>query len=669
MEIDEDELERELLEDFYEDSKALQADPLKRWQHFISSEMVGFYLFESCQKVWTELFTGWPPQQGPAPCWVPEESSISESNVGQWMSELGCENVSALHQWSIENRESVWEQAIDELDIAFREEPAAIFENTAGPHQPQLLPGAQMNIVESCFQTSDDQIAVITGQPDSDLQYRSYGELRAATNRVSNALIELGLQQGDRVGVIMPITFESIAIYLGIIQAGLVAVSIADSFAAPEIQNRLKIADAQAVFAYQILTRAGKDFDLGKRIQQATDLPIHFVDEADSDWNRLLQQQSNEFAPVIANPMAAINILFSSGTTGAPKAIPWNHTTPIKCALDGHLHQNLQPGDVVAWPTNLGWMMGPWLIFATLINKGTIAVYDDAPFGEGFGQFVQDARVNMLGLVPSMVRLWRSSQTMESFDWSHIKCFSSTGEASNAEDMFYLSWLSDFKPIIEYCGGTEIGGGYISSTVAQPNAPATFSTPAFGLDVKILAVDSNDSGDNDAEEGELFLVPPSLGLSTELLNRDHHETYFGGGPVDSDGVPLRRHGDYFRKLANGYYAAGGRADDTMNLGGIKVSSVEIEKVINQMAEVSESAAVAVPRDQTGPDQLVVFVVPTDGSTESLADESFLQKMNALIKENLNPLFKIGQIVAKDSLPRTASNKVMRRLLRDELLNQ
>ncbi|MEC9091786.1 MAG: AMP-binding protein, partial [Planctomycetota bacterium] len=396
-----------------------------------------------------------------------------------------------------------------------------------------------------------------------------------------------------------------------------------------------------------------------------TDLPVFFVDKDSRDssfnWRERVKQQSTEFDPVIGDPHDPFNILFSSGTTGKPKAIPWNQTTPIKCAMDGHLHHDLQQGDVVAWPTNLGWMMGPWLIFATLINKGVIAIYEDSPMGSEFGQFVQDARVNMLGLVPSIVRLWKRQQCMEPFDWSAIKTFSSTGEASNSDDMFYLSWLAGFKPIIEYCGGTEIGGGYISSTVVEPNVPAAFSTPAFGLDVQI--VNENFGPD---EEGELFITPPSIGLSIELLNRDHQHAYYQDCPRDNGGSPLRRHGDFFKQLGNGYFVAGGRTDDTMNLGGIKVSSIEIEQAIDRLPQVAESAAVAVPLDRTGPDQLVVFYVPQAGYALDAQDE-LMQEMNQAIRAHLNPLFKVRQIVSKETLPRTASNKVMRRVLRQQFL--
>ena len=238
------------------------------------------------------------------------------------------------------------------------------------------------------------------------------------------------------------------------------------------------------------------------------------------------------FEPIERNPHDPITILFSSGTTGEPKAIPWDHTTPIKCAADAHFHQDIHPGDCLCWPTSLGWMMGPWLIFASLMNRATIALYGQSPTDAGFGRFVRDAGVTMLGLVPSLVRSWRQSGAMDGIDWSCIRCFSSSGECSNPEEM---SWLMHrgagggeaSKPIIEYCGGTEIGGAYLTSTVVQPNFPAAFSTPALGIDLVLL-----DETGKPADRGEVFLTTPSIGLSTRLLNGDHDGVYFNERPVD-----------------------------------------------------------------------------------------------------------------------------------------
>ena len=375
----------------------------------------------------------------------------------------------------------------------------------------------------------------------------------------------------------------------------------------------------------------------------------------DLSWEDFLSDD-DAFEPLPCAPEAATTILFSSGTTGEPKAIPWSHTTPLKCAADGFLHQDIRPGDVAAWPTSLGWMMGPWLIYASLINRATIALFDGVPTGREFGRFVQDAGVTMLGVVPSMVRTWRSSGCMEGLDWSAIRAFSSTGEPSNGDDYLYLMALAGYRPVIEYCGGTEIGGGYITGTVVHPSAPTTCTTPALGIDLLIL-----DEAGLPASNGEVFLRPPSIGLSTTLLNQDHHAVYFDDTPQAAGSVPLRRHGDQIEQLSGGGYRIHGRVDDTMNLGGIKVSSAEIERLLNTVAGVVETAAVGVQPPGGGPARLVVYAVP-EARTETTAEELQARFRHA-IRAHLNPLFRIHDVVLVDALPRTASNKTMRRVLR------
>jgi acetyl-CoA synthetase len=158
----------------------------------------------------------------------------------------------------------------------------------------------------------------------------------------------------------------------------------------------------------------------------------------------------------------------------------------------------------------------------------------------------------------------------------------------------------------------------------------------------------------------MFLVPPSIGLTSRLLNRDHHDVYYAETPSPG-GITLRRHGDHMERLAGGYYQAHGRVDDTMNLGGIKVSSAEIERVVSGVPGVHEVAAVAIDPDGGGPSRLVVFVVGEGGID---ADEDELAAlMQREVRAHLNPLFKVEQVVLVDTLPRTASAKVMRRELR------
>ena len=484
------------------------------------------------------------------------------------------------------------------------------------------------------------------------------------------------MEPGDAIAIDMPMNAESVAIYLGIVKAGCVVVGIADSFAPDEIATRLRIGKAKAVFTQDYISRAGKRLPLYEKVVAANaPKAIVFSSESGEDLAQIRREGDMRLGKIFLSDTDTFNccsrailtrhtnILFSSGTTGEPKAIPWTHTTPIKAAADAYLHHDIHPGDVLAWYTNLGWMMGPWLIYASLINKATIALYEGVPTGRDFGVFVQNAKVSMLGVVPTLVRAWKNTDCMYGLDWQAIRAFSSTGECSNPEEMLYLMALAGYKPIIEYCGGTEIGGGYITGTRVQPAAPSTFTTAALGVDFRLF-----DENAEPTENGEVFIVPPSLGLSTSLLNADHNEVYFTGTPQPN----LRRHGDAIERLGSEFdtepwlagtkYRVLGRVDDTMNLSGIKVSSAEIEEVLNVVDGIQETAAVAVSPKGGGPNRLVIYAVLA--TSQSVSTKQKLQPiLQAALSEHLNPLFRIHDVVIVDALPRTASNKIMRRFLR------
>ena len=151
-----------------------------------------------------------------------------------------------------------------------------------------------------------------------------------------------------------------------------------------------------------------------------------------------------------------------------------------------------------------------------------------------------------------------------------------------------------------------------------------------------------------------------MGLSTKLLNKNHFEEYYKNTPTYK-GQLLRRHGDELEELENGYYKAQGRVDDAMNLGGIKVSSIQIEALLNKLEFIKESAAIAVSPKGGGPSEVVVYYVEKDSK---LAKEEQFQSAKNSIKNKLNPLFKLTDLIKIDILPRTVSHKLMRRKLRD-----
>ena len=593
--------------------------------------------------------------------WKPGKQQIKQTNIYKNMQSLGFVDYKEFWRWSVNEKEAFWKKTIENLHIPFYKAPKTILDLSKGVTQAQWLFGAKMNIADACFTHNSDALAIIYQKEGESIQKISYGNLEKLVNRIANSIQKQGLQKGDVIAIDMPMTLEAVAIYLAGIKAGTPVATIADSFTPNEIAVRLQITKPKLIFTQDVQLRADKILPLYEKLLQANapkTIVIQVVDtiislrETDLYWHDFLVD-TTEFDSVSCNPDDAATILFSSGTTSTPKAIPWTHTTPIKSASDGYYHHDIHMDDVVAWPTNLGWMMGPWLVFASLMNKATMALYYGAPTGKEFGEFVQNAKVNMLGLVPSIVKHWKNTQCMEELDWNAIKCFSSTGEVSNPTDYSYLMSLGNHKPIIEYCGGTEIGGGYVASTLVQDNIPSTFSTQTLGGEFVLL-----DENNKKSDKGEVFIIPPIMGLSNLLLNKNHHEVYYKDTPKYKNQV-LRRHGDQMSQIKNGYYKAQGRVDDAMNLGGIKVSGLQIEATVNGLDFVKESAAIAVAPQEGGPDKLIIYYVATKKVKKDIA----LKEIQQLIKKQINPLFKASDLVLVSKLPRTASGKVMRRNLR------
>ncbi|XP_030493803.2 hexanoyl-CoA synthase-like isoform X1 [Cannabis sativa] len=650
------------------------------------------------------LYYGCYKDFGPdPPAWIPDAENAISTNVGKLLEKRGKEflgvkykdpisNFSDFQEFSVTNPEVYWRTILDEMNISFSKPPECILrENFSRDGQilnpgGEWLPGAFINPAKNCLDLnckSLDDTMILWRDEGKDVlpvNKMTLKELRSEVWLVAYALKELELEGGSAIAIDMPMNVHSVVIYLAIVLAGYVVVSIADSFAAPEISTRLKISKAKAIFTQDLIVRGEKTIPLYSRIVEAQS-PLAIVipskgssvsaqlRHGDVSWhdflNRANKFKNYEFAAVEQPIDAYTNILFSSGTTGEPKAIPWTQATPFKAAADAWCHMDIQKGDVVAWPTNLGWMMGPWLVYASLLNGASIALYNGSPLGSGFAKFVQDAKVTMLGVIPSIVRTWKSTNCVAGYDWSTIRCFSSTGEASNIDEYLWLMGRAYYKPVIEYCGGTEIGGGFVTGSLLQAQSLAAFSTPAMGCSLFILGSDGYPIPKHKPGIGELALGPLMFGASKTLLNADHYDVYFKRMP-SLNGKVLRRHGDMFELTSKGYYHAHGRADDTMNLGGIKVSSVEIERICNEADEkVLETAAIGVPPLTGGPEQLVIAVVLKNSDRTTVDLNQLRLSFNSAVQKKLNPLFRVSRVVPLSSLPRTATNKVMRRILRQQ----
>uniref|UniRef100_A0A0D9W0C5 4-coumarate--CoA ligase n=1 Tax=Leersia perrieri TaxID=77586 RepID=A0A0D9W0C5_9ORYZ len=652
------------------------------------------------QLVYYSTYAGWDrAARGPPPYWFPSRIDAKQTNLGKLMEAHGpkllgssykdpISSFQLFHKFSVEHQEVYWSMVLKQLSVKFQQEPKSILDASDKSRKGGTwFQGAVLNIAESCLlpwplrNRTDDSTAIVwrdEGLDDYPVNRISLKDLRNQVITVANALDTM-FQKGDRIAIDMPMTCNAVIIYLAIVLGGFVVVSIADSFAPQEIGTRMSVSKAKAIFTQDFIIRGGKKVPLYSRVVQGTSSKAVVIPatgdflgvalrNGDISWKDFLScaaGRSSIYPTVYQSSDALTNILFSSGTTGEPKAIPWSQLPPIRCACDTWAHLDVWPQDICCWPTNLGWVMGPIILYSCFLSGAALALYHGSPLGRGFCKFVQDAGVTVLGSVPSLVKSWKAGNFTEGLDWTKISILATTGEASDIDDDLWLSSRAGYKPIIECCGGTELASSYIQGSLLRPQAFGAFSGASMSTGFVILDEQGTPYPDDVPCAGEVGLFPLYFGATDRLLNADNNKVYFDGMPI-YNGRQLRRHGDIIQRTVGGYYIVQGRADDTMNLGGIKTSSVEIERICNRADEnLLETGAVSVKPAGGGPEQLAILAVLKDRSAP--CDANVLKsKFQRAIQKNLNPLFKVSYAKIVPEFPRTASNKLLRRVLRDQL---
>jgi acetyl-CoA synthetase len=317
------------------------------------------------------------------------------------------------------------------------------------------------------------------------------------------------------------------------------------------------------------------------------------------------------------------------------------------------------------WMSDMGWMMGPWLVFGTLTIGATMVLYDGAPDHPDPGRvwrLVDDHRVTHLGVSPTLIRALRpyGDAPVLDADRSSLRAIGSTGSPwdPDAWRWCFDTVLDGEKPILNYSGGTEISGGILCGNVLEPLKPAAFSGPVPGMDADVVDADGQPIRE---AVGELVLRSPWIGMTRGFWNDDERylDTYWRR--FEDTWV----HGDFAAVDADGLWYILGRSDDTINVAGKRLGPAEIEAILNGHDAVAESAAIGVPHDVKG-SEVVAFAVLKPSHEESEALRTAL--MQRLVDELGKPL-KPREILFADALPKTRNAKVMRRLIRDAYLGE
>ena len=627
--------------------------------------------------------------------WRPSPQHIEHANLTAFMREHGIKDFDDLMRKSTDDVAWFTESVLKFLDIRFYEPYSNVVDLSEGIQLPKWCVGGKMNIVHNCVEkwAMDDgrqtavhglRSAVIFEGEEGIVRTLTYNELNKEVNKTANALRSLGLGKGDAIGLFMPMTSEIVIALLAIAKIGGIILPLFSGYGAGAIVSRMVDADAKALFAADGAFRRGKAVEMKSVADDAAEqIPTlkHMIvlkrtgqdvimkAERDHWWHDLVESQSDVCETEKTSAEDPLMVIYTSGTTGKPKGAMHTHCGfPVKAAQDmafgTDVHgwsssDSISRPDVIYWMTDMGWMMGPWLVFGSLLLGATMFLYDgapDFPAPNRLWELAEKHRINQMGVSPTLIRslIPYGDEQFRKHNLSSLTCFASTGEPWNPDPWM---WLFEKVgggriPIINYSGGTEISGGIVMGNPLMPLKPCAFSAPCPGIAADVL--DEHGKPIRNAV-GELVIKAPWIGMTRGFWKdrQRYLDTYW------SRWENIWVHGDFAAIDDDGLWYILGRSDDTIKIAGKRLGPAEVESILVRHEAVVEAAAIGVPHEVKG-SELVLFAVTAPGVERSDALRQELHEM--VVAEMGKPLAPKAILFVSD-LPKTRNAKVMRRMIR------
>jgi acetyl-CoA synthetase len=624
--------------------------------------------------------------------WHPTPELVAQSNLQRFIAKRELGSYDELMQRSTTDIEWFWDAVLSDLDIQFYKPYSRVVDLSEGKPWARWCIDGEMNIVHNMLDKYtgtevDNRLAIKSEIEGGTARTLTYKELRVQTNEMAAALRSLGLGKGDAIGVFMPMVPEIVIAMLAIIKIGGIFLPLFSGFGAAAIISRLNDAEAKAVFTADGTYRRGK-FCAMKPIadEAAAQIPtlkhlivlrqsgewIHEAVESAVPSGHSLDSLRTADATALNKPTERTSaedpmmIIYTSGTTGRPKGAVHTHCGfPIKSAQDMWHGLDLHPDETLFWMTDMGWMMGPWEVFGTLLLGATMMLYDGAPDFPGpdrVWSLVDRHKVTALGVSPTLIRALRrhGDEIVHRHDLSSLRKFASTGEPWNPDPWMWLfqNVGRGKLPIINYSGGTEISGGIVMGNVLTPMKACAFSGPLPGMAADV--VDENGKSVR-GQVGELVIREPWIGMTRGFWkDRERYiETYWSRFP------DVWVHGDWAAVDDDGLWYILGRSDDTIKIAGKRVGPAEVESVLVAHPQVSEAAAIGVPDSIKG-EALVCFCVLKKGANGNVALAAELKKN---IERDLGKALAPREVIFVADIPKTRNAKVMRRVARAAYLGE
>ncbi|HEB37651.1 MAG TPA: acetate--CoA ligase [Thermoplasmatales archaeon] len=613
----------------------------------------------------------------------PPEKLVNESNVKKWMDEHGIKSYDELLE-KAKDIEWFWGEVAKDV-VEWYEPPKKVLE--WNPPYSEWFVGAKYNIVHDALDKhmengNRDKIAYIFEGEPGDTRKLTYHDLYVEVNKLANALKELGVKKGDRVGIYLPMIPELPIAMLACAKIGAIHSVVFSGFSALAFRDRINDCEAKVVITCDEFYRRGKTVPLKKQTDEAlkeapsvehcivykrTGNEIPWTEGRDLWWHEIVEGQPEECETEKMDANDPLYFLYTSGTTGKPKGIIHRHggyavgiATTLKWVFD------LKDSDIWWCAADIGWVTGhSYIVYAPLILGVTSIIYEGAPNypnPDRWWQIIEKYKATVLYTSPTSIRLFMryGEDWVKKHDLSSLRLLGSVGEPINPEAWiwYYKNIGNERCPIMDTWWQTETGHFIITPLPITPLKPGSATRPFPGIQADVF--DENGNSITNAG-GNLVILKPWPGMLKGLYKAPerYKQTYWS----KFENVYLA--GDVARKDEDGYFWVQGRADDVLNVSGHRIGNSEVESALVSHPKVAEAAVIGKPHELKG-EAIVAFVSLKQGVEPT---EELKKELREHVGVQMGKIARPDEIRFVNDLPKTRSGKIMRRVIRAKALGQ